>query len=289
MTPDVNVLVAASRSDHPHHAVARNWLQQSVANAGRGTPLKLQPMVITSFLRLVTHPKIFIHPTPMPEALRFVDALLSAPGVEQPALATEWPAMRVHRQGNRREWRSRRLACRCSDPPGRTPGQLRRRFQTPALASPVHPAGGVTWRDPWENRERTGLGADEAALALGATVTNRRFEAIRALTPRLKEGLSGQELNLILGDPRDSWRSQMVTVLAPKARAGLGGDEAALALGETQTNRRYEAIRALIPRLKEGLSGKELNLILGDPKDSWRSQMVTVLAPKARTGLSADK
>ena len=74
MTPDVNVLVAASRSDHPHHATARVWLEQAVINAGQGTPLNLQPMVTTSFLRLVTHPKIFIHPTPMPEALRFVAA-----------------------------------------------------------------------------------------------------------------------------------------------------------------------------------------------------------------------
>lgn len=94
MTPDVNVLVAASRSDHPHHATARVWLEQAVINAGQGTPLNLQPMVTTSFLRLVTHPKIFIHPTPMVEALRFVDALLSAPGVEQPALGAEWAALR---------------------------------------------------------------------------------------------------------------------------------------------------------------------------------------------------
>lgn len=94
MTPDVNVLVAASRSDHPHHAVARAWLEQALANASQGTPLKLQSMVIASFLRLVTHPKIFIHPTPMSEALRFVDALLSAPGVTQPALGAEWPALR---------------------------------------------------------------------------------------------------------------------------------------------------------------------------------------------------
>lgn len=94
MTPDVNVLVAASRSDHPHHAAARIWLEQAVVNAGQGTPLKLQPMVIASFLRLVTHPKIFIHPTPMSEALRFVDALLSAQGVEQPALGAEWPTLR---------------------------------------------------------------------------------------------------------------------------------------------------------------------------------------------------
>jgi uncharacterized protein len=94
VTPDVNVLVAASRSDHPHHATARAWLEQALINAGQGTPFTLQPMVIASFLRLVTHPKIFIQPTPMSEALRFVDALLSAPGVEQPALAAEWPQFR---------------------------------------------------------------------------------------------------------------------------------------------------------------------------------------------------
>ena len=94
MTPDVNVLVAASRSDHPHHAAARTWLEKALVNAGQGTPLKLQPMVISSFLRLVTHPKIFILPTPMSEALRFVDALLTTSGVEQPTLGAEWLALR---------------------------------------------------------------------------------------------------------------------------------------------------------------------------------------------------
>lgn len=94
MTPDVNVLVAASRSDHAHHAVARAWLEQAIANASQGVPLKLQPMVMASFLRLVTHPKIFIHPTPTAQALRFVDALLVTAGVEQPTLGAEWPVLR---------------------------------------------------------------------------------------------------------------------------------------------------------------------------------------------------
>ena len=94
MTPDVNVLVAASRSDHPHHASARTWLEEALVNASQGSTLKLQPMVIASFLRLVTHPKIFVQPTPMPEALRFIDALLTAPGVEQPELGPEWPQFR---------------------------------------------------------------------------------------------------------------------------------------------------------------------------------------------------
>ena len=51
-------------------------------------------MVISSFLRLVTHPKIFVNPTPMVDALHFVDVLLSAPGVEQATLGPEWPHLR---------------------------------------------------------------------------------------------------------------------------------------------------------------------------------------------------
>jgi hypothetical protein len=94
MTPDVSVLVAASRSDHPHHAVARAWRMQALAQATQGQPLKLQPMVLASVLRLLTHPKVFVQPTPMAEALRFVDALLAAPGVELTALGEEWPALR---------------------------------------------------------------------------------------------------------------------------------------------------------------------------------------------------
>ncbi|MDD4888071.1 MAG: VapC toxin family PIN domain ribonuclease [Thiomonas sp.] len=94
MTPDVNVLVAASRSDHPHYGVARGWLEQAVGNAAHGAMLTLQPMVIARFLRLVTHPRVFVQPTPMPDALCFIDALLAAPGVQQPKLGGEWPALR---------------------------------------------------------------------------------------------------------------------------------------------------------------------------------------------------
>jgi uncharacterized protein len=93
MTPDVNVLVAASRTDHPHHAVARSWLEQAVSDAGQGATLRLQPMVIASFLRLVTDPKIFIQPTPIASALEFIDALLGAPGIQQPSLGSEWPLL----------------------------------------------------------------------------------------------------------------------------------------------------------------------------------------------------
>ena len=42
----------------------------------------------------MTHPKVFVHPTPVAEALRFVDALLATPGVEHPELGAEWPVLR---------------------------------------------------------------------------------------------------------------------------------------------------------------------------------------------------
>ena len=94
MTPDVNVLVAASRSDHPHHAVARAWLEQALAAAASGAAFSLMPMVLASFLRLVTSPKIFQLPTPVDEAVGFVDALLAVAGVQLAPLGPEWPRLR---------------------------------------------------------------------------------------------------------------------------------------------------------------------------------------------------
>lgn len=94
MTPDVNVLIAASRSDHPHHKIAYAWLDKAVAACAEGASLRLMPMVVASFLRLVTNAKIFVHPTPIKDAVEFLDAFLAAPGVEMPTLGAEWPIMR---------------------------------------------------------------------------------------------------------------------------------------------------------------------------------------------------
>jgi toxin-antitoxin system PIN domain toxin len=94
MTPDVNVLVAASRGDHPHHNIARRWLEGAASAAASGSALILMPMVLASFLRLVTSPKIFHEPTPVEDAVAFVDALLAAQGVHLAALGPEWPRLR---------------------------------------------------------------------------------------------------------------------------------------------------------------------------------------------------
>ena len=52
------------------------------------------PMVLASFLRLVTSPKIFKPPASIDDAIRFVDALLEQPGVHMATLGAEWPALR---------------------------------------------------------------------------------------------------------------------------------------------------------------------------------------------------
>lgn len=94
MTPDVNVLIAASRVDHPQYTVAIAWLIEAVAAAEAGRQLVILPMVVAGFLRLATHPKVFLQPTPTDAAVAFVDSLLAAPGVELADLGREWPAFR---------------------------------------------------------------------------------------------------------------------------------------------------------------------------------------------------
>jgi len=94
MTPDVNVLVAAYRADHPHHTTARTWIEQALTQAASGATFSVMSMVTASFLRLVTSPKIFQQPTPIADAVLFVDVMLAATGVRQTTAGAEWPRMR---------------------------------------------------------------------------------------------------------------------------------------------------------------------------------------------------
>jgi toxin-antitoxin system PIN domain toxin len=91
VTPDVNVLLAASRSDHPHHGPALAWLQDALDRCAAGRAFMVLPMVGVGFLRLATHRRVFVEPTPMPAALDFLNRLLREPGVAMPQLGPEWP------------------------------------------------------------------------------------------------------------------------------------------------------------------------------------------------------
>lgn len=94
MTPDLNVLLAASRSDHPQHKPALAWLEQAVDRCETGGSIELLPMVTAGFLRLSTSSKLFANPMPVAAAVAFVDSLLAIPGVEMPELGREWPTLR---------------------------------------------------------------------------------------------------------------------------------------------------------------------------------------------------
>lgn len=95
MTPDVNVLVAAFRPDHPHHPAARAWLDNAVLQAASGrTSLTLLGKVVTGFLRVTTNPRIFRIVDPLQDLIDFVDSLLSCPGVQFQTHSASWPNLR---------------------------------------------------------------------------------------------------------------------------------------------------------------------------------------------------
>jgi toxin-antitoxin system PIN domain toxin len=74
--PDVNILVYAFREDAENHATFRSWLEGLVnSNDAYG----ITDLVLSGFLRIVTNPRAFNLPTPMAEALTFVERLRNAP------------------------------------------------------------------------------------------------------------------------------------------------------------------------------------------------------------------
>lgn len=72
---DVNVLIHANRAEMAMHEVARVRLQ---ALAEGEAPWGLPAAVVWGFLRIVTQP-VFDPPTPMAQAVDFVEALLESP------------------------------------------------------------------------------------------------------------------------------------------------------------------------------------------------------------------
>jgi len=79
MTPDLNVLLAASRADHPQHIPALGWRKQAIVRCETGGSIELLAMVSAGFLRLATNPKLFASPMPIAAAVEFVDSLLNIP------------------------------------------------------------------------------------------------------------------------------------------------------------------------------------------------------------------
>ncbi len=73
---DVNVLVNAHREDAPHHEPCRVAVEGALE-----APMSfgLSPLVLSGFLRVVTHRRIFEVPTPTADAIEFTERLLAYP------------------------------------------------------------------------------------------------------------------------------------------------------------------------------------------------------------------
>jgi toxin-antitoxin system PIN domain toxin len=74
---DVNVLVYAYRADATNHGSYREWLHSTLS---AGTVLGLADPVLSGFLRITTHPRVFDPPSPLADAIHFVEALRSRSG-----------------------------------------------------------------------------------------------------------------------------------------------------------------------------------------------------------------
>ena len=73
---DVNVLVYAFRSDSRDHERYRGWLQ-AVVNGPEA--YGIAPQVLCSFIRIVTHPRIYRHPSRPEDAFEFARVLAGRP------------------------------------------------------------------------------------------------------------------------------------------------------------------------------------------------------------------
>lgn len=73
---DVNILVHALRADSPDHKQCRRWLNAEISSGER---FGVSPQVLSSVMRVATHPKIYNPPTRSRDALAFCEALASAP------------------------------------------------------------------------------------------------------------------------------------------------------------------------------------------------------------------
>ena len=73
---DVNVLIYAHREDAPRHQEHLTWLKALIQSEH---PYGLSDLVLSGFLRIVTHPSVFNPPSSMDKALAFTQELRDQP------------------------------------------------------------------------------------------------------------------------------------------------------------------------------------------------------------------
>ena len=73
---DVNVFLYAHRPESPRHEEYRQWLAEALTSI---EPFGVSELVLSSFLRIATHSRIYREPTPLGVALDFCRAVVDAP------------------------------------------------------------------------------------------------------------------------------------------------------------------------------------------------------------------
>lgn len=100
--PDVNVLIYAFRVDGDRHDAYKAWLESVIDGpAAYG----VAPQVLAAVVRICTHPRIFVRPSRLRDALEFARVLL-----EQPNATVVTPG--------ERHWRIFETLCRDSKATG---------------------------------------------------------------------------------------------------------------------------------------------------------------------------
>ncbi|HEU0304939.1 MAG TPA: type II toxin-antitoxin system VapC family toxin [Gaiellaceae bacterium] len=76
LAPDVNVLVYAHREELQEHIACKTWLDETLSG---DAAFGIFDSVLSSFVRVVTHPRVFKTPSPLDVALAFATAVRRNP------------------------------------------------------------------------------------------------------------------------------------------------------------------------------------------------------------------
>jgi toxin-antitoxin system PIN domain toxin len=79
IVPDINLLIYAYDTDARRHSEAKRWWEARLS--GRET-VGLAWVVVLGFLRIITNPRVFENPAPVPDAIRYVRSWLERPNVQ---------------------------------------------------------------------------------------------------------------------------------------------------------------------------------------------------------------
>ena len=75
---DANVLIYAFRRDTESHEEYRAWLSRALA---KEAAVGISELVLSSVVRIATHPRIFVKPSTLDEVFRFVEYIRSCSNV----------------------------------------------------------------------------------------------------------------------------------------------------------------------------------------------------------------